>query len=349
VSTLAATDTTEGKRFRLFSKKDKPQVTYYAPYKDPKRHPINALMMWARTQGWKFIFGALIGVFAFAGVYWLATQTNHPVHDWWHNTVPNDDVRHNDRALFEGVCGALVGFAMAWNHYKKKFAKAPKGLNKLMMKIGIPVPNDGKTIKGWQLVLAPFLWIAATAFALYCIGKIGGFFGYGIGDTASSTTVFSSTDPGFAGLVEKNVNAFVGDLPLKIQGFVAGRAGIIVIQGVIDDVQLWFAEQKACADTSLDKLQAQLKRVRINVSLDTLQKVVKRLQWWGYPPPYLARVTESRRNITVVLKKRSVWAPRLFKSGAVMLVLLAILGFCAINFDLPHVQDAAAAQVSTAR
>jgi hypothetical protein len=309
---VTADDSTVNQKRGLFRKRNRPKVVYYKPL---NKHPLLFLVNWVRMQAYKFIFGAFIGVFAAAGLYWLLTQTNEPIHAWWHDTVPNDTVRHNDRALFEGVAGALIGFAVAWNHYKPKFYSRPKGLNKFLSKMGIPVPNDGHSIKTWQLFLAPALWIGGVAIALYVIVRIGQLFGYGLGDTASSTTVFAQTDPGFVGVLEKNINAFLGDLPVKIQGFVAGFAGRYLIQGIIDDVQLWFAEQRVSSGRKYN-----------------------RLQWLVYPPAYLARYTETRRDVTVALKQRSAWASRLFKTGTITVVLFAILGFCAINFNLPHVQ-----------
>jgi hypothetical protein len=286
-----------------------------------KEHKGRFIGNFVKAKAWNFLMGGFLGVLSVAGLYWLITQTNYPIHHAWHHTAPftNDTIRHNVRGMLEGFFGGVLGAQFAWNHFKPKYLDEPNKFETFLThRLHFPLPNDPRPISKGQLLAAPILLTIGGAIGLVIVITIvQAFTGYGLGSDAQV--------PGFvgnlpSGVIEKTVYAFFESWPVKLQAFVAAFFGRYLIKGVLDDTQLWFAQRAATRRSGRQ-----------------YGRIASKL----LPPGYLARYNDIA-SITVLGyrsmpgRNRSNTSAWMLRIGSLVVLALAILGFCAINFNLPH-------------
>ncbi len=82
---------------------------------------------------------AHIGMFIVVALYYLLTQKNAAIKNFWDNTlVTNRDLRHSIRDVGEGILGGFLAQAIVWNHFAKSHLKAGRVLRGLHERLHIP-------------------------------------------------------------------------------------------------------------------------------------------------------------------------------------------------------------------
>ncbi|MDQ6728206.1 MAG: hypothetical protein M3066_18900 [Actinomycetota bacterium] len=82
---------------------------------------------------------AHIGMFIVVALYYLLTQKNAAIKNFWDNTlVTNRDLRHSIRDVGEGILGGFLAQAIVWNHFAKSHLKAGRVLRRLHERLHVP-------------------------------------------------------------------------------------------------------------------------------------------------------------------------------------------------------------------
>jgi hypothetical protein len=117
------------------------------------RHPVRFAFNAVNGLGNKAVW-TYIGTLIAATIYWVATQTNVPIHDGWHRLVPDDVQRHLYRAALEAIAAGFAVRLIGFNYYKAvKHEEMGRIKRFLVKRLQIPQPGDDET-----LTLGQALW-----------------------------------------------------------------------------------------------------------------------------------------------------------------------------------------------
>src|ERR1700682_3766212 len=86
------------------------------------RHPLG----WIQNQvvlSIDAVVLAHVGVLIVAALYYLITQTNPTVKQWWDTTVTPASLRHDIRDVGEGVVASCLAQAIVWNPFTRGHEK----------------------------------------------------------------------------------------------------------------------------------------------------------------------------------------------------------------------------------
>jgi hypothetical protein len=256
------------------------------------RHPLRWLLNKVHLLIALVIF-AYIGTLIVVALYYLLFEVNPTMTHWWHQAVPNSDLRHSVRDVAEGVLGGLLAQQVIWNHFKKR-----KPINKLdEVEIAAHIPNlkRERRMTFWEVVTSPplvLLYATPGFFAAYGIVHLIQHFHHLPG-------VVALLHPHSSSLWVKTQHTFTDAWPRKVMGYSAALFfGRRPAKAVFDHMQLIFAERQVALG----------KNTR-----------------WYQPPTYQARINSLKAQGTIAKEHQSLW--QTVSMFAVVLVGLGLAGY----------------------
>lgn len=269
------------------------------------RHPIKWLG--ATLQKLAYVgIGSYVGMLFVAALYYTIFELSGHMHMWWHEAVPNSDLRHTIRDVWEGIIGGMVFKFVVYDPYKRKnrkrATKKPSLLDKLEMRLGIPNPKDNKPFSPARLmslaVLVP-LYAAPGFFAGYYILQ----WIHGMHIHASLPL---SANPSTNTFAQKLEASFTDDYPKKLVGYFSlFFFGLRPARGMFGDVQTYFIQRRIATG---------------------------RLPRWYNTAAYKARYTELTSSTSEAPIRVGVWGGRIMKGLIPVFVAGAIGGWYILTY-----------------
>lgn len=270
------------------------------------KHPIR----WMRNQlhlKATVLATATIGMLMVAGAYFLLFEVDPTMKALWHHLVPDTTLRHNIRSTVEGLEGGLLAQQLVWNHYRAR--KPMHWLDRLEARLGIPNVKLNKGLSFWRLLVTPF-WVLLYGVPgfVVALGVIAGtyFFFGNMHDIAAAVraSLQTSLPPQSAPLWAKLEALWTQDWDKKLMGYGAAFFfGRRPAKGVMDGLQLWFAERRV---------------------------LLGRPVVWYHPPTFQARYNEVKAQGVQGRHRR--WHAVLILAGMAIGVGLAGVGIYALLF-----------------
>lgn len=281
------------------------EVAAPAPLAKPLRHPIRWLGQTLQRVLYTGI-GGYVGVLFVAALYYTLFETTGHMHTWWHEAVPNSDLRHTIRDVGEGLVAGMVLKFVVFNPYKKKYvkkvSKKPSLLDKLEMKLGIPNPKDSKDFSVKRLlslfVLVPTYAAPGFILGYYIVAWIHGMHLH--------ATLPVSANPSTSTFAQKLEASFTDDYPKKLVGYFSlFFFGLRPARGMFDDVQRYFIQRRIAKG----KAPA-----------------------WYNTAAYKARYAEIKTSTDIPPIRVGVWGGRIMKGLIPVFVAGAIGGWYVLTF-----------------
>jgi len=217
------------------------------PLVKPSRHPLTWVRQHAGLLTVRAVF-AYVGILIVAALYYIVFETHvHvPVIDQtntqaWHNLIPDAKLRHDIRDVGEGLLGGLLGIAFVYNHYRRHGAK--NRIDRAEIALGIPNIKDDRKLVWWQAIYGCLL-IPVYAVVGFIVGElivhaVNPYVNHAV-ESQTGNLVFN---------IKANV---IENWPKKVIGFAAAFFfGHRPAKALIDDLQLWFAEQRVAGASGL--------------------------------------------------------------------------------------------------
>jgi len=166
---------------------------------------------------------AHIGMFIVVALYYLLTQKNAAVKDFWDNTlVTNRDLRHSIRDVGEGILGGFLAQAIVWNHFAKGHLKAGRILRRLHERLHVPE--------------VPLALLASAVFG--AIGFLTLYYGL------HAVHVHASAYASRGSVWHRTQNIWRSGWDKKAMGYAAAFVARRPMHLVFDDAQTWFAQRE---------------------------------------------------------------------------------------------------------
>lgn len=186
---------------------------------------------------------AHIGMFIVVALYYLLTQKNASIKNFWDNTlVTNRDLRHSIRDVGEGILGGFLAQAIVWNHFAKSHRKAGRVFRRLNERLHIP-----------EVVLA-----LVASVVLGTIGFCALYYGL------HALHVHASAYATRGSVWNRTQNIWKSGWDKKAMGYAAAFVARRPMQVVFDDVQKWFAQRQVELDRGARFYQPPTFKARVN-------------------------------------------------------------------------------------
>ncbi|MDQ6946791.1 MAG: hypothetical protein M3256_11125 [Actinomycetota bacterium] len=186
---------------------------------------------------------AHVGMFIVVALYYLLTQKNAAIKNFWDNTlVTNRDLRHSIRDVGEGILGGFLAQGIVWNHFAKSHLKAGRVLRRLHERLHVPeVP----------LALLGSAVFGAIGFcALY----------YGLHAVHVHASAYASR----GSVWHRTQNIWRSGWDKKAMGYAAAFVARRPLHLVFDDAQEWFAQRQVELDRGPRLYQPPTFKARVN-------------------------------------------------------------------------------------
>jgi hypothetical protein len=279
-----------------------------------RRHPISWVIQKAKGFGHKGIWTYILTLVA-ACIYWLITQTNDPVHSWWHETVPDDTTRHLYRAALEAVAASFAVRIIGYDHYRAVKAGGMGWFRRFVVKrLYIAQPGDGETLTLGQALWCVLVWlllVAGVSVALVLLVTKGLHISLKHQDTVGYTL---PAHPTFGNQMEYSAVEIINNWPLKMIVFGSGLAGGWIIKGIADDIQVFFIQLRRRHGRKLSALARKL-----------------------YPTAYVDRYDELCSQSADEIAEFSTGSSVAIRLMVMLTAVFAVVGWFAVNSKLPHV------------
>ncbi|HEV2981101.1 MAG TPA: hypothetical protein VGX51_06690 [Solirubrobacteraceae bacterium] len=217
------------------------------PLVKPARHPLIWFRQHTGLLAVRAVF-AYVGILIVAALYYIVLET-HVRLPWigetntqaWHNLIPRTSLRHDIRDVAEGLLGGLLGIAFVYNHYRRHGAK--NFIDRAEIAVGIPNIKDERKLAWWQVIYGCVL-IPVYASVGFFVGEVI--------VNALHPYVDHAVESQTGNLVFNIKANIIENWPRKVIGFAAAFFfGHRPAKALIDDVQLWFAEQRVARGSGL--------------------------------------------------------------------------------------------------
>jgi len=194
---------------------------------------------------------AHVGVLIVAALYYLITQTNPTVKQWWDTTVTPASLRHDIRDVGEGVLASCLAQAIVWNPFKRSHQKTGRVFRELHERFRVPV--------GLLAVVSAAL-IGAVAFI---VGE----------GTLHLLSVHSTSHAVTGSLWNRSTTLWKSNWDKKVLGFIAALVARRPLHIVFDETQAYFAGRRASAGKRLRFYHPPVFRARYNYLTENRHEV----------------------------------------------------------------------------
>ncbi|MDQ6837544.1 MAG: hypothetical protein M3137_04165 [Actinomycetota bacterium] len=172
---------------------------------------------------------AHVGVLIVAALYYVITQTNPTVKHWWDTTMTPASLRHDIRAVGEGVLASCMAQAIVWNPFQRSHQKTGRVFRQVRQRFRVPIG------------------VAAVVSAAI-IGTVAFIIGEGVLHWLS----LHPTDHRPTGsLWNRTLTLWRSSWDKKALGFLAAVAARRPLHVLFDEAQAYFAGRRASASTGL--------------------------------------------------------------------------------------------------
>jgi hypothetical protein len=203
---------------------------------------------------------AHIGVLIVAALYYLITQTNPTVKHWWDTTVTPAALRHDIRAVGEGVLASCLAQAIVWNPFTRGHQKTGRLFREMRQRFRIPVG-------------------LAAVISAAVIGAIAFIVGEGILHLLSVHATSSNVT---GSLWNRTTTLWKSNWDKKALGFVAAFAARRPLHILFDEAQAYFAGRRASAGRGLRWYHPPVFRARYNYLTENSHEVRHHSALLGY-------------------------------------------------------------------
>lgn len=278
----------------------------------PIRWPAQKVKMFAHKALWTYIL-----TLTAATIYWALTQTNDPIHSWWHKTVRDDEVRHLYRAALEALFAVFAVRVIGFDHFKAVKAGGMGRFRRFVVKyLHIAQPGDDETLTLKQALWCVLVWLVlAVAVSVGIVLLVTRVFGLSLKHHEVVNYVLPA-HPTFGNRMAYTGAEAINSWPLKLIVFGAGLAGAWIIKGIADDTQVFFV---------------QLRRRHGR----KLSWIVRKL----YPTPYVDRYDEVCAQSPEEIADFSTGSSVGIRLMVGLAAVFAVVGWFAVNGKLPHVEE----------